>query len=846
MSENLSRIEAQFRSSALFINSYQINLDVSEATSDSTTFQTHSRITFSQNKSCAIFVDFIGDSVQSVTLDGTALDFQFDGARIHLGEVDAGEHIVEVTATGIYSTSGEGLHRFKDPLDQQTYLYTQFEPADARRVFPNFEQPDLKATFDISISAPVSWTVLSNGEQISSSEIFTNSDGEECCTRSFATTPRMSTYLTAFIAGPYVAFHDEVTHDSQRTKLGFYCRATLAQYFALEDISTVTKQGLGLFPSAFGVSYPWGKYDSVFVPEYNLGAMENPGCVTFNEAAYIHRGQSTRAQREGRANTILHEMSHMWFGDYTTPRWWDDLWLKESFAEFMGAWGCAQATQYTEAWQSFAGRRLAWALQNDQYPTTHPIVADVPDLEAADQVFDGITYAKGAAVLRQLVAWVGEEAFFAGARAYFAAHPFGNATLDDLLIALEQASGKDVRFWAQQWLQTAGVSTLAVERHEDGVMIRQEGIEPLTGEKIIRPHRIKVSAWKASEEKLHRVAALDIELTTDVVIPWDQLGGAEIDAILPNDASLTYAKIAFDPKSLRAFLTMDVDDDLSRSVISTALWQAVRDAAITPREYLAYVAAMPQLADSALLSQRTQTLLFSIKNFEPATTRNELLEQLFMLAHEQIRSYGDIQNDQSLIWMRTLAAVGGLLPNNSDIVKECLARIRDQDLRWQLLIALAAHSHVTVEELDAELAKSASATDEVAYRQARASMPNTRAHTASLLVNSANELSNTHVQALVDGFSHPLHDDEARAALPHYFDCIEDIWNRYSQEIAERIVYGLYPASDLDSPHAELDLEHADKWLNKEGTPAALRKVILDCRDDHCRKLRAQTAAQTQ
>ncbi|MBM7825412.1 aminopeptidase N [Arcanobacterium pluranimalium] len=843
MSENLSRTEAQLRSSSLVIDSYQIKLDVSEAPSATNTFRTSSRITLTQLNEGDVFVDFIGDSVQNVQIDGTERDFQYDGARITFGQLNQGKHTIEIHATGVYSTSGEGLHRFKDPLDGQTYLYTQFEPADARRVFANFEQPDLKATFDISICAPESWTVLSNGEEKSCESSPENSLGELCTTRHFSTTQRMSTYLTAFIAGPYVAFNDEAVLALQTIKLGFYCRATLAEHFDFEDISTVTKQGLNLFPQAYGVPYPWGKYDSVFVPEYNLGAMENPGCVTFNEAAYIHRGQSTRAQREGRANTILHEMSHMWFGDYTTPQWWDDLWLKESFAEFMGAWGCAQATQYTEAWQSFAGRRLAWALQNDQYPTTHPIVADVPDLEAADQVFDGITYAKGAAVLRQLVAWVGEEAFFAGARAYFAAHPFSNATLDDLLIALEESSGKDVRLWAQQWLQTAGVSTLTVERQEDGVMIRQEGIEPLTGEKITRPHRIRVSAWKAFENRLQRIGMADVEVTSETFIPWSKLGGDDADAILPNDESLTYAKIGFDSRSLAAFLSMDVDDDLSRSVINTALWQAVRDAVITPRQYLAYISTTPQLADSALLSQRTQTMLFAAKNFEPGCTRNDLLKELFALAHRQVSDYSDLKRDQTLIWMRTLAATGSLLPHTCEILKHQLNELEDQDLRWQILIALAAHSQVSLEDLDTELARSASASDEVAYRQAVASMPNTRLQTIDLLLNNANTLSNTHVQALVDGFTHSCHSDEARSAFPHYFDHIESIWQRYSQEIAERIIYGLYPAPDLDSGKSESDLADATAWLDKPGTPAALRKIILDCRDDYQRKLRAQARA---
>ncbi|MEW6921153.1 M1 family metallopeptidase [Trueperella pyogenes] len=407
MTENLTREEAR-RRGQFELDGYTIDLDVSEATSECSTFGVVSRIALTVPVTTETFLDFLGAEVSSVTLDDAVVPFTFDGARIFV-EIPEGTHAIEVTGRGTYSTSGEGLHRFRDPVDGQTYLYSQFEPADARRVYPNFEQPDLKATFTVSITAPQGWVVLSNGAQVSTTDAGFNNAGQPLARHQFATTKRMSTYLTAFVGGPYHAFADVAQVDGQEISLGFYCRESLKDHFDFDDISTVTKQGLALMPRVFDYPYVWGKYDSVFVPEYNLGAMENPGCVTFSEDAYIFRGQSTRAQRANRANTILHEMSHMWFGDLMTPVWWDDLWLKESFAEFMGAWSMVAATQYAEAWENFAGSRVSWALRNDQYPTTHPIVADIVDLEAADQAFDGITYAKGAAVLRQLVAWVGGE-----------------------------------------------------------------------------------------------------------------------------------------------------------------------------------------------------------------------------------------------------------------------------------------------------------------------------------------------------------------------------------------------------------------------------------------------------
>lgn len=842
MTENLKREEALSRSAALSVVEYDIHIDVSEAPkTELTTFPTRSRIVVDVHNEITTFADFIGQDV-TASLDGQNFDPQYDGARIYLPTLAPGQHVLEFAGRGVYSRTGEGLHRFTDPKDKQTYLYTQFEPADSRRVFANFEQPNLKTRFTISITGPADWTLLSNGKEVSREEAPDNSLGTACATVHFAQTEIMPTYLTAFIAGPYVGFHD-VAHVKQGDiELGFYCRATLADFFELDDIATVTKQGLATFPQAYGADYPWGKYDSVFVPEYNLGAMENPGCVTFSEDHYIYRGEATRVQRAGRANTILHEMSHMWFGDYATPAWWDDLWLKESFAEFMGAWASVEATKYTEAWSNFAGARLNWALETDQAPTTHPIVADIVDLEAADQAFDGITYAKGAAVLRQLVAYVGEEQFFEGVRHYFAEHAFANAGLNDLLVALEKASGRNLASWSKQWLETTSVSTLVATRGEDSVTITQEGTDVVSGETIRRPHRIKVSGFKVDGGFLRNAGSIEVDLTDCVEISLHEIGG-DVDFILPNDSSLTYAKIALDERSLAAVLEYDVDDALSRSVISTVLWQMTRDGLLSAQKYAQFVLRDAHLEDSSILQTRTTNVLRSLGAYTPADKRDEALSEYFNAAYAAL-GQTKANSDQQTIWTRAVARSGARTTQSAKTIINLLATVTDQDLRWELLQAAAVNDAITQDELDDELARTGTARDVVAHMEASASFSGGRAATLYRILNDS--LSNDEISALISGFMQPLHNGEARAALSDYFGILEGVWESKSQELAERIIYGLYPLSDLElgtEPEENADYIAASAWLDShESAPGALRKIIRDKRDEHLRQLRNQQA----
>uniref|UniRef100_UPI003B67471D aminopeptidase N n=1 Tax=Rhodococcus sp. O3 TaxID=3404919 RepID=UPI003B67471D len=602
---NLTRAETATRANAVRVHAYRVQLDLRDAPDPATSgFATTTTIEFTSTSS-ETWLDFLGPSVESVTVNGVPVAVAYDGARIALSGL-AEDNVVTVAATGEYSRSGEGLHRFVDPADGQTYLYTQYEPADARRVFACFEQPDLKAPFTFDVSAPERWQVVSNQAVAHRNSV---PGGQRVV---FAPTPPMSTYITAVVAGPYHLVESSWSRDDLAVDLGVLCRASLAQYLDADAIVEITRQGLDFFAEHFGYPYPWGKYDQVFVPEYNLGAMENPGCVTFTES-YVFRGAATAAQYQGRANTILHEMAHMWFGDLVTMKWWDDLWLKESFADYMGSLVSAEATEFTDAWVAFANRRKAWAYLQDQLPTTHPVVADIVDLEAAKLNFDGITYAKGASVLKQLVAYVGRDAFFEGARRYFRAHAFGNTTLDDLLTELSATSGRDLTGWARAWLQTTGVSTLTLEPAGSG------GFEIVQSDP--RPHRLAVGQYDFDESgNLVRRYRIEVDLEQRRT----RVDLADAPLTLLNDDDLTYAKIRLDARSLATVEESleRITDPLARGLVWSALWNATRDAELLATRYVAMAQRFaPAESNLALLAAVQTNVATAIEHYLPEAAR---------------------------------------------------------------------------------------------------------------------------------------------------------------------------------------------------------------------------------
>lgn len=818
---NLTREETAARSAAVSVRSIRVELDLTGAPERARTgFPTITTLEFASTAE-STWIDFIGESVDRVVVNGVEQGIDFDGARIMVRGLDA-SNVVRIEAVAAYSRSGEGMHRFHDPVDDRTYLYTQYEPADARRVMACFEQPDLKAEYTFVVDAPAGWQVLSNQAAVKIDV------GVGVQRVEFAPTLPISSYITSVAAGPYARVDGGWDRGDQHIALGVFARQSLAQHLESEEILEVTRQGLDFFADAFAYPYPWGKYDQIFVPEYNLGAMENPGLVTFTEA-YLSRGAATESQRAARANTILHEMAHMWFGDLVTMRWWDDLWLKESFADYMGSHASAVATRFHDAWVKFAAIRKAWAYQQDQLPTTHPIVADITDLEAAKLNFDGITYAKGAAVLKQLVAFVGDDAFFEGARRYFAANAFGNTTLEDFLVELSAVSGRDMTEWSRAWLQTTGVSTLWLEADGDTHVLVQS--DP-------RPHRLRIGLFDRVDGRVVRreQVALDIHGERSRI----ELPSA--DLVLLNDDDLTYAKIRLDDDSLATVQESlsAVEDPLARAVIWSSLWNATRDGELPATRYTSIVRAhAPHESNIGLLVGVLGNAQFAIRHFI-ADERTQHEQREWVDTVWGALGAADAGSDQQLSWARALAAASAFDDSRAAEVRLLLdgaapeGLVVDPDLRWQLLTALVTTGHAGADDVVQEQQRDDTGSGRTASRRALASRPDAavRAEAWEQAWND-HSLSNDHLDAAIAGFRAGGRRDLIERFDEEYFARIGDAWSTRSIEIARRLVIGLFPATP--------SLDPVDAWLaDNASAPAALRRIVVEQRDQLARDLRVR------
>ncbi|MFE9681690.1 aminopeptidase N [Streptomyces sp. NPDC006285] len=848
--ENLSRDEARERAALLSVEEYEVSLDLRSAVGGTDAgpraFRSVTTIRFrSAEPGATSFADLIAPSVTAVSLNGRDLDpgAVFDGSRILLEDL-AEENELVVDAQCAYSRTGEGMHRFVDPEDGEVYLYTQYEPADARRVFANFEQPDLKAPYRFEVRAPEGWVVWSNG-------VGELTDG----VWRFAGTKPISTYITAVVAGPYhyvTDSYERVLDDGTRLEipLGALCRKGLARHFDADDVFLVTKQGLDFFHDHFDYPYPFGKYDQAFVPEYNLGAMENPGLVTFREE-FIFRGNVTQASYERRANVILHEMAHMWFGDLVTMVWWDDLWLKESFADFMGAFSMVEATRFTNGWITFANNRKAWAYRADQLPSTHPITADIRDLEDAKLNFDGITYAKGASVLKQLVAYAGRDAFLEGARRYFKRHAYGNTRLGDLLSALEETSGRDMAAWSRAWLQTAGVNSLTPQVILDAqgrvseLSVLQEAAE---SHPELRPHRVAVGLYRreGADGPLVRYARAEVDVDGPRTVVGELAGADAPELVLVNDDDLTYCKIRFDEGSLDTLRSHlgDITDPLARALCWSALWNLTRDALMPARDFIGLVLRFAGRESDIGVLQTLHSWANSALTHYAAPGWRETGGRL--LAEGALRELrvAEAGSQHQLTWARFLAAVASeeadlqLLSGLLEGTEKIDGLEVDQELRWAFLEPLAAHGVADEAALAAELARDDTASGKRHQVRCLAARPSAavKAQAWASVVES-DSLSNALVEATIAGFAQASHRELAAPYASKYFEVIERVWEERSIQIGMDVVRGLFPS--LQDSRATLDA--ADAWLASHGEAApALRRLVLEARDDLTRVLRGQ------
>lgn len=847
---NLTREEAQARARLLTVDSYEIDLDLGGA-QEGGTYRSVTTVRFACAEAGAeTFIDLVAPAVHEVVLNGKALDVAmvFRDSRIALHHLREGDNELTVTADCEYTNTGEGLHRFVDPVDQQAYLYTQFEVPDSRRVFASFEQPDLKATFRFTVKAPEGWTVISNSP----------TPEPEGTVWRFEPTPRISTYITALIVGPYHSVHSTYEKDGRSVPLGVYCRPSLAEYLDADEIFEVTRIGFDWFQEKFDYAYPFAKYDQLFVPEFNAGAMENAGAVTIRDQ-YLFRSKVTDAAYEMRAETILHELAHMWFGDLVTMEWWNDLWLNESFATYtsMACLAHAPDSRWPQAWTTFANSMKTWAYRQDQLPSTHPIMAEIADLDDVRVNFDGITYAKGASVLKQLVAYVGQDEFFRGVQAYFKTHAYRNTRLSDLLGALEETSGRDLKTWSKAWLETAGINVLRPEieldeaGHVVSLAVRQEAPALPPGAKgtpVLRPHRIAIGCYDLDEDgKLVRTRRIELDVDGELTRVEYPAGTPRPAVILLNDDDMSYAKVRLDEESLRVVTAHlgDFTESLPRALSWASAWDMTRDGELATRDYLTLVlSGIAKESDIGVVQSLHRQVKLALDLYAAPEWREAGLSQWSeaTLAHLRTAEAG---SDHQLAWARAFAATART-PQQLDLLQGLLDGTEsveglavDTELRWAFVQRLAAVGVFDEEEIAAEYERDRTAAGERHAGAARSARPTEEAKAEAWAeVVESDKLPNALQEAVIGGF---VQTDQIELLAPYaekYFAAVKGVWDSRSHEMAQQVALGLYPSLQIGQP----TLDATDAWLDSAAPNAALRRLMSESRAGVERAMRAQAA----
>ncbi|MDE0573522.1 aminopeptidase N [Demequina sp. B12] len=854
---NLTRAEAEARAAIVSTEAYVVELDL---TTSEETFKTTSTVRFAATEGEQTFIDLIAPQVHRIVLNGVDLDpaTHFADSRITLPNLAAHNELV-VEATGAYMNTGEGLHRFVDPEDGEVYLYSQFEVADTRRMFAVFEQPDLKATFTFNVTAPEHWHVLSNNPGASTPvdgtiEIAGKERGK--LRWEFTPTTVLPCYVTALVAGPYHEVEGTVESRKGTLRANVYCRAALAPYLDADVILDDTQNGFTFYEEKFQMDYPFEKYDQIFVPEFNAGAMENAGCVTFLED-YVFRSKATQAQVERRTVTVLHELAHMWFGDLVTMKWWNDLWLNESFAEYASTVATVETTKWKNNWVTFNSLEKTWAARQDQLPSTHPIMADIKDLEDVEVNFDGITYAKGASVLRQLAAWVGEDQFFAGVAEYFRKHHHSNTTLKDLLVELEATSGRDLKEWSEVWLQKAGITTLRPQIETDSndnivyFAVRQEVPEEWPTQ---RPHRLGIGGYDVvigddGNAKLERTLHVETDIRGELTEIPDLVGKHRPALLLINDGDLAYAKVRLDEQSLATAVqhVAGFTDPLARSMVLTAAWDMTRDGEMPARQYVDLIlGSIATETESTtvmvLLRQLATTLGLYVHPDYADDTAEQAADTLWGLALAAAP-----ESDTQLQLVKAFAAHASTDAQLDTLQGLIDGRLTldgleiDADLTWDLLTGLVAGGRCGDVAIEIQLTKDATASGHRRAAKARAAIATPEGKRAAwdALVNAEKDMPNALQFSATAGFSLVNDTDLLLPFVDEYFESARRIYETKTNEMATTLIEGLYPV-ELAGRLPELQ-DKADAWLAANADAHdALKRLIVEGRDGVRRALQNQ------
>ncbi|WP_395242958.1 aminopeptidase N [Agromyces sp. MMS24-K17] len=843
----LTRTEAEARASVVSDAAYEVVLDL---TGDEV-FRSETVVRFRATPGASTFIEATTAAVHELVLNGRVLDpaVASDGFRIVLDGL-AAENELRVVATNAYTNSGEGLHRFVDPVDGEAYLYTEFAVAEANRVYAVFDQPDLKAGVRFTITAPAHWTVLTNAPTPAPGPVPAEASA---AVWSFETGPVISSYIVAIIAGPYASWRGSARSvDGRDVPLGLFTRASLAQYADPEMMFGTVQAGLAFYERAFGVPYPFGKYDQVFVPEYNWGAMENVGAVTFNEG-YLFRSRVSDARREQRAIVVLHELSHMWFGNAVTMQWWNDLWLNESFATWASTLATSQVTEFTGVWATFASDEKTHAAEQDQLPSTHPIVADIDDLGDVEVNFDAITYDKGASVLKQLVAWVGLDAFQRGVGAYLARHAGGNATLRDLLDELEAAGGRDLTRWSELWLETAGVNTLravvetTVSTGTGSGTITSATVEQTAAatHPTLRPHRLAIGCYRRDGDALVRTERIELDVDGPSTPVPDLVGLTAPDLLLVNDDDLTYAKVRLDERSFRTAVDhlADIADPVARAVVLGSAWDAVRDAELPARDFVRLVlGSVGRETQSAARSLALTRLEFALGRYVDEGRKDRLAAEAgdAVWAQAQLADAGSdaqLQFTKAFTRLAATTAHAHVLASLADGSIAFDGLEVDLDLRWEIVIARAALGAADDAEIDAALALDETAKGRQLAETARAARPDQAVKDAAWeRVATDGTLSNDLARAIAEGWQRAKPASLLRSNVRRYFSLLQRTWSERSFTMASIVVRRLYPAALVDPELATL----TRAWLEANPEPAPLHRLVSEQLADLERALAAR------
>ena len=843
--DNLTRDEAAARAAVLADLHYDVSFD---QTTGAETYGCETTIRFACSEpGGSTFLDFVGKSVEVAELNGRVLAGDaYDGERLRLDGLEASNEL-HVVATGTYERSGVGMHRFEDPVDGRVYTHSDFEPFDAHRAFPCFDQPDLKGTFRFSVRTPSDWLAVSNAQPDGDPA----PDGEGFVRWTFQETRPVSTYVTALVTGP---FH--VVRDKGDIALGLWCRQSLAEYLDRDaaELFEITRQGFTFFQDRFDYPYPFGaKYDQVFVPDFIPGAMENPGCITYNEL-YLFRSKVTDASRERRAETILHEMAHMWFGDLVTMRWWDDVWLNESFATYVSVLALVKGTRFSNAWVTFADGEKTWAYQQDQLPTTHAITTDVPDTQSIRLNFDGITYAKGASVLKQLVAWVGEAEFFEGLRAYFRRHEWSNTTLSDFLSALEETSGRDLHAWSKQWLETPGLNTLRAEfevaPNGDGSpgtfsSFRIEQTAPAEWP-VLRSHRLGVGLYELTDGGgLGRRDYLELDVNGTADVP--KLVGERVPALtLVNDDDLTYSKIRLDARSRETLAEhlSDLNDSLARALCWAATWDMVRDAEIPVREYVRLVVRhAPAETDIGTLQRLLAQARAGTDAFGAPDNRERAFAGLAESAWTQLQA-AEPGSERQLAWARAWLAssnaegldrMRGLLAGSTGVDGLQV----DTDLRWALVTRVATLDADAGDLIASEQQRDPTSLGRDHAEAARAARPSAAAKesawTEALSVPPPPAAT---IAEIVAGFQRYGQEELLAPYRARFFEVLPTIWEDRDLQTALTFTRSAYPFVMIE----DATLDATDAYMEEHDVPGPARRLLIEGRDGVRRAIAARAA----